>query len=49
MSLKNTTNSAIEIIATHHGLNTSGNKTINSHAHQGIRDHRLLPDFVGFA
>jgi hypothetical protein len=49
MSLKNRTNSAIEIIAIHHGLRTIGNNTTSSHAHQGARDHRLLPDFVGFA
>jgi hypothetical protein len=47
MNLKNRTNSAIEIIATHHGLSTIGKKTISNHAHQGVRDHRLLPDFVG--
>jgi hypothetical protein len=49
MSLKNRTNSAIEIIAIHHGLRTIGNNTTSSHAHQGARDHRLLPDFVGFS
>jgi hypothetical protein len=49
MSLKNKTNSAIERIAIHHGLSTIGNKTSSDHAHQGIRDHRLLPVSVGFA
>ena len=47
MSLKNRTNSAIEMIAIHHGLSTIGNKKTSSHTHQGARDHRLLPDFVG--
>ena len=49
ISLKNKTNSAIVIIAIHHGLSTIGNKTTSNHAHQGIRDHRSLPNFVGFA
>jgi hypothetical protein len=49
MSLKNRTNSTSEIIAIHHGLRSIGNKKTSSHAHQGVRDQRLLPDFVGFA
>jgi hypothetical protein len=35
--------------ASHHGLSTIGNKSINSQTHQGILDHRLLPRFVAFA
>jgi len=49
MSLKNMTNSAIEIIAIHQGLSITGNKTISNHAHQGIFSHRLLATLVGFA
>jgi hypothetical protein len=49
MSLRNKANSAIEMIAIHHGLSTIGNKTTSNHAHQGIRAHRLLPDFLSFA
>jgi hypothetical protein len=46
MSLKNRTYTAIEIIAIHHGLSTIGKNKTSSHTHG---DHRLLPDFVGFA
>jgi hypothetical protein len=48
MSLKNRTNTVTEIIAIHHGLSTIGNNKTSSHTHQGVRDHRLLRDFVGF-
>jgi hypothetical protein len=48
-SLKNRTNSATEIIAIHQGLRTIGNNSISSHSHQGVRDHRLPPDFVGWS
>ena len=48
-SLRNKTNNAMEMIAIHHGLSTIGNKTTSNHAHQGIRDQRSVPDFVGFA
>jgi ribosomal protein S19 len=49
MSLKNRTNNASEIIAIHHGLRPNGNNKTSSHTHQGVRDHRLLPEFVGLA
>jgi hypothetical protein len=48
-SLKNRTYSTTEIIAIHHGLSTIGNNKPSSHAHQGIRDHPLPPDFIGSA
>ena len=35
-SLKNGTYSAMEIIATHQGLSTIGNKNISSHNHQVV-------------
>ena len=41
MSLKNTRNTATEIIDIHQGLSTSGNKKINIQAHQGIRCQRF--------
>src|SRR5437899_9701701 len=44
---KSRTNSAKEIIAIHHGLSTIGNKNITNQTHQGVRDHRFPPDFVG--
>ena len=46
-SLKSRANSAREMIASHQGLSTTGNKIIRSHAHQGGRVHRLTPVSLG--
>jgi len=34
------------MIVIHHGLNTIGNTINSGHAHQGIRDHGFLVDFL---
>jgi hypothetical protein len=44
MKMRNRVNASREIIASHHGRSTTGNKMIRIHAHQGRRAHR---DFQG--